>query len=105
QRAALELDARLEPADGEEEHARHDEQRGEREVPELALDEAEQHQAVTRAVARPARASVGPRPSAGFSSTPQRRRRRSDEYSMAAWSSSCVTNTAVKKETTTPTMS
>ena len=41
ERAALELDAGPQAADGEEEHTRHDEQCREEEVPPLALDEVE----------------------------------------------------------------
>src|SRR5216684_3517375 len=95
--AALELDPRLQAADREEEDAGDDEQRGKHEVPVLALDEAEQHQAGAPAVGR----GVS-RASAGRSSTPQSLRRRRDWYSIATCSRSWVTNTAVKKETTTP---
>ena len=43
ERATLELDARPESADREEDDARHDEQGREQEVPPLALDEMEEH--------------------------------------------------------------
>ena len=42
-RAAPELDAGLQTAEGEEDHARNDEQPREREVPPLALDEPQKH--------------------------------------------------------------
>ena len=38
------VDAGPQPADREEEHARHDEERREQEVPPLALDEVKEHQ-------------------------------------------------------------
>src|SRR6267378_7331249 len=43
ERAALELDAGPQPADREKEHARHDEERREEEVPPLAFDKMEKH--------------------------------------------------------------
>src|SRR5207249_11952266 len=43
ERAALELDARTQPADRQEEHSRRDEQRREQEVPPLPLDEVKEH--------------------------------------------------------------
>src|SRR5256885_2838591 len=53
QRASLELDARPEPADREEEHAGDDQQRREQEVPPLALDKVERSEEHTSELQSP----------------------------------------------------
>src|SRR6185503_15411101 len=94
QRAAFELDARPQATEGEKDHAGNDEQQRQAEIPPLALDELDHRTVASEA--------PGARGSGAFSSTPYRRRRRSEFTSMAAWSSICVTMTAVKNETPTP---